>query len=213
MNGRSSEVSFTQAADPIAEFWKWFVKNQQRLRQFESDPDKYLKEFLEQARKVKPGLAIELEPPQNGIVHLIISANGNIELFDTVKEMTAKAPTLKGWKIFAFRQRIPFSLLKDMVMKAGNVQLDPQTMKFLPVIENGLLNIIIYVPGITDESYNQVAYAGLLLLDNVLGEYDCVTKVHSYDFHELPADTGKNSSTLRPLTELPAFVDEFHRKK
>ena len=205
-------IGISSKADPIAGFWQWFSKNQQRLRQFESDPNKYLAEFLKQAKKIKAGLAIELEAPQDGVINLTVSADGNVELFELVQQIVAKAPVIKGWKIIAFRQRMAFAAVSDMLIKAGDLQLDPKKIKFLPVVENGLLNLIIYVPGVNDENYSQVAYAGLLLLDNVLGEYDCATKVHSYDFHDLPAKTDARPAP-RPLSELPGFVDEFHRKK
>lgn len=201
-----------QQNDTIDDFWHWFVKNEHRLKNFESDPDKYLNEFLTQIKKIRAGLAIELEPPKNGIINMTVSADGNIELFHIVQQIVAKAPTVKGWKIFAFRQRLAPAGVKEMTLKIGDVQLDPSEMKFLPVIDNGKLNIVIYVAGVNEENYNRVAYAGLMLLDNILGEYDCVMKVDSYDFKELP-DKNKTGATPRPLLELPAFVDEFHGRK
>ena len=72
--------------DAIENFWHWFVKNQQRLRSFESDPDLYLSEFLKEIRKIQSGLAVELEPPVNGVINMTISADGNIELFSLVKQ-------------------------------------------------------------------------------------------------------------------------------
>lgn len=199
--------------DPIDNFWHWFTKNQQRLRNFESNPDKYLGELLAQAKKIKNGLAIELAPPQNGVINLTISADGNVELFELVRQVVDKAPVIKGWKIFAFRQRMPPSAIKEMTIQVGELRLEPAKMKFLPVIEDGKLNIIIYLAGVTEDNYQHVAYAGLTLLDNILGEYDCVTKVHSYDFHELPDPKLKDGPVPRPLPELPVFVDEFHSKK
>src|SRR6218665_3622578 len=187
-------------------------KNQHRLKNFESDPDKYLNEFLTQVKKIKNGLAVELEPPKNGIINMTISADGNIELFHIVQQIVQKAPIVKGWKVFAFRQRLPAAAVREMSVKIGDVQLEPSKMKFLPVIENGKLNIVIYTAGVTEDNYDKVAYAGLMLLDNILGEYDCVMKVDSYDFKELP-DKMSTGAVPRPLLELPAFVDEFHGKK
>lgn len=203
---------YLPSKDAIDNFWHWFVKNENRLKKFETDPNKYLNEFLIQVKKIQTGLAIELEPPKNGIINMTISADGNIGLFHIVQQIVTKAPTVKGWKIFAFRQRLPAASIKDMSLKVGDVQLDPSKMKFLPVIENGKLNVVIYVAGVNEENYDKVAYAGLMLLDNILGEYDCVMKVESYDFKELPGKNN-NGAVPRPLLELAAFVDEFHGKK
>ncbi|MET0466727.1 MAG: hypothetical protein ABW007_26440 [Chitinophagaceae bacterium] len=197
-------------ADAIEQFWKWFSKNESRLRAFESDPDKYLMELLEQSRKIKRGLAIELEPAKNGIINLTVSADGNVDLFPLVTDVVTKAPAIKGWRFIAFRQRVPSSAVKEMNMKVGSLFLEPSKMKFLPVVDHGKLNIIIYADGITAENYEQVAYAGLILLDSALGEYDAATKVEAFDFRALP---GKFSEGPVPQSflELAKFVDDFHK--
>lgn len=198
--------------DPIENFWKWFKANQKRLRKFEDDPDRHLTEMLVQTKKIQPGLAIELEPPKNGIIHMTVSADGNEDLFGLVKNIIAKAPAIKGWKFIAFRQRMTPEQVSGMKLKAQNHELDPEQMKFFPVIDGDTLDLIIYAKGITEENYNQVAYGALLLLDNILGEYDCVTKVRSYDFHDMPS-TKEELQDLLPLLHLAAYVDEFHSSK
>ena len=198
--------------DPVESFWKWFKANEKRLRKFEADPDKYLNELLEQAKKMKPGLAIELEPPQNGIIHMTVSADGNEDLFELVQQVIGKAPAIKGWKFVAFRQRMTPEQLTGIKLKAQNHELDPEQMKFFPIISGDTLDLIIYAKGISEENYNQVAYGGLLLLDNILGEYDAVTKVRNYDFHDMPA-AKEELEGLLPLLELAAYVDRFHSEK
>ncbi|RYG40424.1 MAG: hypothetical protein EOO01_27360 [Chitinophagaceae bacterium] len=199
-------------ADPIDDFWIWFTKNEKRLKNFESDPDKYLTELLEQVKKIQRGLAIEFEPPKNGVINMTVSANGNVDLFNLVREMIERAPAIKGWKFIAFRQRMPIAAVKEMKLKVGELTLDPSLMKFFPVIENKQLNIIIYTTGVTEENYNQIAYASFVLLDNILGEYDCITKVSSFDFHPLP-EKKEELADLKPLLELAAYVDEAYRKR
>ena len=206
----SNATPVSGAADPIDKFWEWFKANQSRLRNFEKDPDKYLSELSAAIRKVQPGLAIELEPPEKDIIHLTISANGNRDLFDKVQELVRRAPTLTGWVFYAFRQRVPADRIKDLKLKIGMIELDPLMMKFFPVVENDSLNIIIYTSGVTKENFNEIAYAGLLLLDNILGEYDCVTKVKNYDFQNMPASKEEQKDLL-PLKDIATYVDKFHR--
>src|SRR5688500_14721381 len=105
---------FVHHADPVDEFWSWFVRTEERLKTFETDPDKYLNELFIQVKKIKAGLAIEFEPPQNGIIKMTVSANGNIELFQLVREIVERAPVVKGWKFIAFRQRMPAAAVKEM---------------------------------------------------------------------------------------------------
>ena len=176
--------------DPIDKFWAWFKENETRLRNFEKDPDKYLTEVLTQAKKIKPGLAIEFELPKNGIINMTVSADGDKNIFHIVQNMINKAPAIEGWKFIAFRQRVDLVQMKGgLKIKADDLELDPEMMKFFPIINGDTLDLIIFTKGVTEENYNHVAYGGLLLLDNILGEYDCVTKVRSYDFQNMPVLT------------------------
>jgi hypothetical protein len=198
--------------DPIENFWTWFSENEKTYRNFQDNPDKYLNELLSKAKKISDGLAIELEPPKDGIINMTISADGVADLFPVVQQIVDKAPTINGWKIFAFRQRMPADKVKGMVLKAQDHELNPDKMKFYPIVTDDILDIIIYADDITEENYNQVAYGALMLVDNILGEYDCVTKVRSYDFHIMPPNAD-NLTDLFPLLELATYVDNFHNRK
>ncbi len=198
--------------DPIEKFWTWFKDNEKRLRKFEENPDKYLTEVLTQAKKIQAGLAIEFEPSKNGVINMTVSADGDKNIFSVVQNILAKAPTVEGWKFIAFRQRMNSEQVKGMKLKAEGHELAPEKMKFFPMANGDTLDIIIYAKGVTEENYNQIAYDGLLLLDNILGEYDCVTKVRSYDFHNMPTKK-EELDELLPLLDLGAYVDKFHNSK
>lgn len=198
--------------DPIENFWTWFSENEKTYRNFQDNSDKCLNELLSKAKKISDGLAIELELPKDGTINMTISADGVADLFPIVQQIVDKAPKVSGWKFFAFRQRIPTEKVKGMVLKIQNREFNPGKMKFSPIINGDSLDIIIYADNITEENHNQVAYGGLILIDNILGEYDCVTKVRSYDFHNMPQNAD-NLNDLFPLLELAEYVDDFHIRK
>ena len=85
-------------------------------------------------------------------------------------------------------------------------------MLFFPLIAGDKLDIIVYLEGVTKENYEEVAYGTLLFLDNLLGEYDCVIKVRSYDFHNMPTNA-KDLEGLKSIFELPEYVDKFYASK
>lgn len=198
--------------DPIENFWTWFSENEKTYRNFQHNTDKYLNELLSKTKKISNGLAIELEPPKEGIINMTVSADGIIDLFPIVQQIIEKAPKINGWKFYAFRQRIPTDKAKGMILKAQDHELNPNKMKFSPIVTGDILDIIIYVNNITEENHNQVAYGCLMLVDNILGEYDCVTKVRGYDFHNMPPNAD-NLTDLLPLLELAQFVDYFYSRK
>ncbi|MBO9633364.1 MAG: hypothetical protein J7578_09615 [Chitinophagaceae bacterium] len=201
--------NFFKRSDPVKAFWSWFAENEGNLRQFEGNPSHYLHQMLGKIRKISPGLALELEPPRTGDIIMTISANGNRDLFDMVKKIIAKAPVIKGWEFLAFRQRMSKEQAGAIKLQSGEHELDPQKMKFFPIADKGDLNIIVYVNGITESNFNQIAYSSLTLLDNILGEFDCVMKVKNYDFHDMPTDE-RVLEGLMPLLDLPVFVDQFY---
>ena len=199
-------------SDPIEKFWTWFCENEKAYRNFQDNPGKYLNEILSKAKKIADGLAIELEPLNEGIINMTISADGVADLFLKVEQIVEKAPEIYGWKFYAFRQRMPIDKVKGMVLKAQNHELKPDKMKFSSIVSGNIIDIIIYAENITEGNYNQVAYGGLMLVDNILGEYDCVTKVRNYDFHNMPPNADKLID-LFPLLELAEYVDNFHKRK
>lgn len=195
----------------IREFWKWFQRHESHLRNFPSHPEKYLDEILENLAAIRPGLAVELEPPEDGIIRMTVSANGDRELFPEVEAIVAEAPRLEDWKFIAFRQRMAKDKAENLVLKNPGFELDPNLMRFEPIVSEDGLDIIVFASGITEGNYHQAANAALILLDNLLGEFDCVTKVRSYDFHALPADK-EEAESLMPLLEIADYVDAYHAK-
>ena len=167
---------------------------------------------MDEARKIHKGLVVEFEPPKNNIVNVTISADGDRNLFPVVQKIVEKAPRIEGWSFVAFRQRIPREKLKEISLKVQGVELSPNKMKFFPMVSGDSLDLIIYGNNITDQNFNQVAYGGLMLVDNILGEYDCVKKIRSYDFQNMPKKRAEQKD-LRPLVDLAKYVDSFHNAK
>jgi hypothetical protein len=202
-------LGLSKNRESIENFWTWFSSNEKNYRNFQDNPDKYLTELLSKVKKISKGLAVELEPPKDGIINMTISADGDANLFSLVQQIVDKAPKLDGWHFYAFRQRMPVDKVKGMILKAEDHELDPSKIKFSPIISGDTLDIIVYVDHVTQKNRNQVAYGCLMLLDNLLGEYDCVKKVRSYDFHSMPQDQ-REISELKPLIEIAQYVDSFH---
>ncbi len=48
--------------------------------------------------------------------------------FQLVREIVERAPAIKGWKIFAFRQRMAPAAVKEMKLKVDELILDPDKM-------------------------------------------------------------------------------------
>src|SRR5215218_780118 len=135
-------LGLSKKAGAIEKFWTWFKYNEKRLRKFEENPDRYLTEVLAQAKKIQAGLAIEFEPPKNGIINMTVPAVGDKNIFSIVQNTVAKTPTIEGWKFIAFRQRMNLEQVKGMKLKAEDHELDPEKMKFFPMVNGDTLDLI-----------------------------------------------------------------------
>jgi len=173
----------------------------------DNDRDEKLTLLIEQLSLVEKGLAVEVSNEFNGVHDLVISAEGDRTKFDAVKKIVAGAPKIDKWTVTAFRQ----PSTDDFTLTYQDMNFTPSEMFFAPVIEGDSLDLIIFVKGISNHNYEEAAYYGLITIDNVLGEYDCVMKVRHYDFRDL--NEISDTSSLQHVTALPKFVDDFHAVK
>ena len=198
--------------EQIEIFWDWFVKNEKRFSKIETNKDEVLKEILDNSSSIESALAFEIKSNKNGILSLTISADGVKNLIQIVQNIKEKSPKIKGWKFIAFRQRKDAALLAEIFYESKKLRLNLTKMKFFPIIENDRLELIIYTSGINKRNYQQIFYGGSVLLDNLVGEYSFMTKVDNYDFHNMPTKA-EELNELKPLLELPSFIDNFKPKK
>ncbi|GGK88240.1 hypothetical protein ACD591_19145 [Rufibacter glacialis] len=192
----------------VGAFWSWFIENQEKLRSILKGEHDYIDLILNELSKIKRGLAVEFEGTADNIL-MTISADGILENFDTVKNLIENAPSIQHWKFIGFRQPVPKEKIKNITVKVSGVQLDPIQLKFLPIVEDDRLYIQIFHEGLTDENENIISYGSLMLLDNIIGEYDCVTKVAGNEFYDLK-ESEEFIEDLRPLTEMGDFLEEYY---
>ncbi len=194
--------------DKVDTFWTWFADNKKVFeRTDDTNKNENLNLLLSKIHCIETGLSTDLREEINGIRELTISPEGDREKFQIVIDIVNKAPNIKGWTFTAFRQPLDF----DFSLEYENIKFKPSEMFFHPLIDGDNLDLIIYAKNISNCDSDKVGFYGLITMDNLLGEYDCVTKVRHYDFHDL--NTEENKSNLKSLTELKAFVDNFHRQK
>jgi hypothetical protein len=183
---------------PTAEFWAWFEKNAQSLHD-DADLRHTMETIGAQLETRHPGVFAEIG--QDGDERLlVITADGKKDLFPVVQAVYAARPTVPGWKIVAFRQR---SKPEDMMaIEMNGKKLDPKTMQFVAHKNGDLLDLKVFIPGFTKlEDYGTAPY---IVLDHTIGEYDMETKIGAIVW----AAAEKGPKHARPLTELPAVVDE-----
>ena len=192
----------------IKDFWEWFVLNQLSLRTILDGEYDLIDSILNELKKVKSGLAVEFEKC-NEVIVMTISADGVVDNFEIVKMIVQSAPLIKNWKFIAFRQPIDRDKVYKISVTVKNIEIKPKDFYFIPVIEDEKLYVLMFSEKITNENQNDISYGCLLLLDNLIGEYDCVTKVDGYEFYNL-SDSEYDDQLARPLIEIRDYIDNYY---
>jgi hypothetical protein len=192
----------------IKQFWDWFTKQQTTLRKIVDGNYDLIDNILIELRKIQTGLAVEFE--KNGdMIIMTISADGVEDNFEIVKEIVNSAPKIDKWDFVAFRQPVPREKINSVTITVKGITLDPKTLRFRALREDDNLHVQIFSDILTEDNKSDISYGCLMLLDNLIGEYDCVTKVTGYEFYNL-SDAQDFKDDLDPLTEIRDFLDNYY---
>lgn len=186
--------------DRHKDFWKWFTEHQDDFYQFETNKD-VLSDLLEKKLKeINEDLAFEITTVKNdGKRELSISTDGERKASKDVIDLVNKAPVLNNWNFRAFRQRISGG---DIQIKWGDIQISCSDTYFQYKKDGGKIGIEISLRNFVES--NAFKNATLILLDNLIGEYERLTYISWIEFVKLNEE---KIEELYPLVELPEILD------
>jgi hypothetical protein len=193
------------AGSSEAKFWKWFVKNQDMLFEFEKDRENIFDKLSSEINKVNPNLTFEFSPKlESGKREFVISAAGIKDAFPVVEALYNSAPNLSKWIFIKFRpRRRP---LNDVSFGGKSIKASEVHYKMFKDQEK--VGLIIFLDGYNDAEKDTYGNIGYLFLDEALGEYDIEMKVGLIEFHSRESEYFEGS---RPISELADHFDEYYK--
>lgn len=187
-------------------FWKWFVKNEQRLFEFEVDQETIFDELTRMMKQVNSDLTFEFGPVREGKREFVVSAGGIKSAFPAVEALHDKAPTLPRWVWVKYRpRRLP---LNDL--EYGGKEIKADDVNYLLAKDGDKVGVVLFFDGYNVEDKKTFAPIGYLFLDEALGEYAVETQV---GFIEFQGRDSRYFSQSHPLKELPGQFDEHFGRK
>lgn len=187
-------------------FWEWFNQHENEYYELKGDIEEKLQTLRDQLAKVHPDLACEFNYDLiGGKREFIISASGIIDAFPKVIHLIEVAALDEDrWLLRAFRQRLDIKegdyeiQYEDIALKLEHLYFSYQTVEREGYKE---VDLDIYVDSLTLRE--ETIEACLILIDNLIGEYDAVTKLGNIYFY----DYQDRRSGILPIKKLIEVVD------
>jgi hypothetical protein len=194
--------------DEIRAFWPLFRATASDLAASESADSAAYDLLLAGLQKVDAGLSLEFSAPDQGACELIVTADGDPDLFPIARAVVAAAPEVEGWTIRALKPRLGL----PETARWGDLTVNIDTMVFEP-LENdeSQLGLRIFVPGLDPEDADAAHNAVLRALDHALGEERFAVSVHHTEVVPLPVDA--SADDYIPISDLENFIEWRERRR
>jgi len=181
---------------PVARFWRSFAQDAATLRR--GEPRSAMDAAQRHLRREGFAVMAEVEP-SDPTWTLVITADGDKALFPEVERVVAGAPSIEGWNVVGFRQRIPIAGMK---FEMDGVELAVDDVRVVALRSADKLDVQVFLPGYNGEgdTFPRLVF---IALDHAVGEKDMETRIGGIDWLPL----AEAPPTARPLTELPVILD------
>ena len=193
--------------DQISNWWIAFYQHEAKIiAEVEAGTTVFLKQFMREHLQSKiADMAWEIGfDHENNIYQLVLTPENNLPLRPLVALLISRAPKLKNWSFYAYRQPISYQLSEKTVhLKSGEPLLDLQFNGTTGKENN--IELSFYYPGIkADESlYNLVVNQAFFMLEAYLGEEILDKWIGMIEV----LDHSENDPLLLPLSDLKIYVD------
>lgn len=179
-------------------FWDYFKENEDKIYNFDKLSKDEQQEIWRQLHirlsVINEALGVEMSAvPKNGKKELIITANGLVDLFPTVRKLAANAPKMEKWIVKPFKQRMK----KVGIKTSSGIDVSSDDLYFkIDSKEDKKLNISVYMSGYEKIPANRRREILYQLLDGILGEEDVETYLGAIEDRNKKDDSYINSDKL-----------------
>jgi Family of unknown function (DUF695) len=196
-----------QEAISYAEFWEWFVKNEQRFYQVVKKGKNFEAGFFdplsEKLEELRPDIYYLTGMMEDDKAELIFSTEGKIRLIVFIEELVAASPGLENWKFTALKpssEKDTFEIKKEgKVFNSENISFYANEIEAYP---DEIDLTLVYHDW--DENDAESLKCGVaLFLENWLGELEMATNIDNYNV--VGPDAAEKE--LIPISKLRSYLN------
>lgn len=186
-------------------FWEYFERNKKLLEEFiNSDLTDYTAYNIltDEIHKYSDLIFPEVTQNSDGKFVLIITPDGKPSGIPDTEKLHNSKPEIENWIVEKFRQP-----KDDLKFKYDGLEYPSSDIQIIPEFasEEGKVDIRVYVKNMNldKEKHQTMAW---LYLDNILGEFNSITKIRYADFFHL--DDGQTVRDSISILELRKMIDK-----
>lgn len=219
------------------EFWDWFNQNQQTLsdeftgigdgtdgdnpqagptKEAFEKVERVLGEMMDHLHKYDDRLFPYCGLSPEGQIELIITAEGNVEAFESVHELVDEAPELDNWKIMALKPRTvgladDFEIFSTDGQEEGQSGVGPGSIQYSIIKMESEVILLLVFDSEEDELEEEAAFMGVNLVEAMLGEQDLATGFDAIDI--MTTSHYERTKQEWPLSDLSSITREFDQRR
>jgi hypothetical protein len=182
--------------EEIADFWEWFSFELDRPRLKMAQDSKEYRALVTKVIELGLGIVVDVRQEKGKKKELVVSANGDKAKMATVITMVDEAPTLKYWKVTAFKQ--PQEGHINIVFEGIRVETTDAFYEVVKVKEDKVLLNIWFITPQFDWRFEQIAQ---VMLTARLGEYLAAMRVEMVGVFQVDQERDYQGRLL-PLVEI-----------
>lgn len=182
-------------------FWSWFREHGDAIvARIYGDSEAERHQAMGELNEHAGDLTVEVTDGERKA--LVISADGDHQKVDTVKDMVASAPDLSGWDVLAFRPR-----MTGISIGIGGESLSEDDIRFRTQRGPHGVKLTLWVKGLNAANEQPRGFGAMLLAQHAIGELDAMLMLEDMDVKKPPWLAFLQPS--QPLAQLPAVMDEL----
>lgn len=190
------------------DFWEWFLIHEKKFFKTvkkggsKNITNNFFEIISPKLNELKEEIWYLTGMSDDNTVELVLTSDGNIQLFYLIEELVKSAPILKGWKFSALK---PEHNIENVGIQMGELSFSNENIFFYSnELENypDEIDITVVHLDLNEENQEDIMNGCYLFIDNYLGELNSSLLIDNIEF----VNKERAEKKLIPIEKLKSFI-------